>query len=556
MPIDPNAFSADEEKTIQPDPLASFRKKRPQLADLASFSGGGTSADDLSKAPLNAGEVSGPLGIPQSSEAGAPSLLATERVQRSPIATSEQATPLLSNPFERGQAIGSEAQRGEVGITGGVRGTPQMSTANRNEALMSFFRPQSKQTGQLGQASQGGPTNTEEDFQSSLGYAKSGVKGLQGLQSYFNKPGQPGVGGGQPGGENAPGAEGNMYSEGANVGAGAASQMPDFGASGGLMNLSGQINPEYMSRLFGGVQAGQGIGGGIAGGMNAPGIEGNMYSEGASAGAGGAGTAGQALGAAGAGLGVLGGAYNIYQGNYGGGIPAVALAGTQLANTLGAFGAAGGAGAEVGATAGTAAASAATTATMVSAIAGVAGLALAMGGAAALTDLGYYLSDKWGNDPKFAEARTKARTGVVEAGHLMDDMLTADSPAKIQDLIERFNNPKDMTYGAAGRSWHIDDRGLTGGYELGPIGEGLSPTLLQLMKLKEAEFSGQLSPQDQTAVQNLKQQAAARNTQRHYTGVEKSVTGGATLSGPEDPRVQEAMRLGIQPDTSRYYSPG
>lgn len=154
MALDPNAFGPDSGNDSQ-QPGLRQQKMRALLggkASLGSLFNEANDTSDLSKSSLNGGETSSPLATPGlGAEPATPSLLASERVERAPSFAG--ATPLLTGDQQAGAELG-EASRGEVGVIGGGAGRQGLSTADRNRALMSFFRPQ-----QSGQESSAQPSD-------------------------------------------------------------------------------------------------------------------------------------------------------------------------------------------------------------------------------------------------------------------------------------------------------------------------------------------------------------------------------------------------------------
>src|SRR5688572_8939157 len=183
MAMDVTAFGigeTPEESAGQPGDkrrrtLPTLRRKAGGLAALAS--GTDIGDDDLSKEPLGEGDLSSPIATPGlSGKPGEPSLLATERVERAPASFSAQ--PLLGREDRAGAAFG-EAERGEEGTLGG--GTKAgLSTSARNKALISFFRPQSAQSG-------GPDSRTGEGIVRSVaGMVPRGAQAAKGLRQLFD----------------------------------------------------------------------------------------------------------------------------------------------------------------------------------------------------------------------------------------------------------------------------------------------------------------------------------------------------------------------------------
>src|SRR5438876_4942231 len=177
--IDPNVFSPDSNNDSQ-QPGLRQQKMRVLLggkASLGSLFSGVDDATDLSKSSLNGGQTSGPLATPGiGTEPGTPSLTSSERVPRAPIFAG--ASPLLTGDQQAGAELG-EAERGEEGVIGGGPGRQGLSTADRNRALMRFFRPQ--QAAPSSDSAQ--PSDTEKAF----GAAKSAVSATGKLRSLFSQ---------------------------------------------------------------------------------------------------------------------------------------------------------------------------------------------------------------------------------------------------------------------------------------------------------------------------------------------------------------------------------
>ena len=284
MALDPIAFGPDSN-----DKLSQSDVRRRQLSSVLGR--GGLSAlfasnddpNDLSKEPQNEGDTSSPIATPgfgKNEEPGAPSLLATERVQRAPNFLA--ATPLLGAEQRAGAAFG-EAARGEEGVLGGGPGRQGLSTAARNHALMSFFRPDAAPQ----QSSEpAGPSDTSK----AIGSAKSAVGAGSRASRLFGTSSSAygdtiptgfgditlsARGGGLPGGA-ARTVEGDPNfdigaGEGQPLSEGSSFSMPDFsklgtygsglGLLGSLLGLAGNAagNPTLAKAGAGAGVAGQGV---------------------------------------------------------------------------------------------------------------------------------------------------------------------------------------------------------------------------------------------------------------------------------------------------------
>ena len=104
------SFASDNASAFNPD--ADRQKKlrslsQSQLSDLSNFSNEGDTGEDLQKEPLNGGNLSKSIQVPQ--DAGEPSALSTERVQRAPAF--QEASPLLPTEERAGNLLTGEEGR-------------------------------------------------------------------------------------------------------------------------------------------------------------------------------------------------------------------------------------------------------------------------------------------------------------------------------------------------------------------------------------------------------------------------------------------------------------